>query len=164
MKRIATTLFVCFLVLPSVAQDGAAPRAVKWLPFQEAVDRSESNGKMLLLDIYAPWCGWCQKMQDEVYTDQDVLRYLDKHFEIARLNIAAEDPVVFQGHDLTSQQLSYGLGAEGTPTTVFLSSAGEYITRLPGYMDVPGFLNVLHFLGTDAYEHSTFDEFLEGRQ
>ena len=42
----------------------------------------------------------------------------------------------------------------------FLDAAGNYITRLPGFVGPDEFLQVLRFIGTKAYESQTFDAFI----
>ncbi len=81
---------------------------------------------------------------------------------VARLNIDAMDDVVhFKGYELSSAELAMGLGASGTPTTVFLDAHGDYITRLPGFVGPEEFLTVLRFIATEKYLKMTFEEFAE---
>ena len=98
-------------------------------------------------------------------TDPDLQGYVKKHFEYGRLDIDnTETRHEFEGYEMTSQELGYGLGAEGTPTTVFLQWDDEqvkYITRLPGYADLNTFTKVLRYIATDAYEDQTFEEFIQ---
>lgn len=148
---------------PDTVQATAAttgPQGPVWKTFDEAVTAAQANGKKVLIDIYAPWCGWCRKMQAEVYTMPAVLAYLDEHFEIGRVNIEEEgDTVQFRGYTLSSAMLARGLGASATPTTVFLESEGEYITRLPGYVKGDDFMNVLKFIGSEAYRTQSYQDF-----
>jgi thioredoxin-related protein len=138
----------------------AAPQGPAWKTFEEAVTAAQANGKKVLIDIYAPWCGWCRKMQAEVYTLPAVLTYLDEHFEIGRVNIDEEgDTLQFRGYTLSSAMLARGLGASATPTTVFLEPEGEYITRLPGYVKSEDFMNVLKFIGSGAYRTQSYQDF-----
>lgn len=161
---LLSCLLACFVCTDSLGQI-MQTRSVEWSAFDAAMSRSEASGKKVLVDIYAPWCGWCTRLQNEVYTDQDVLDYLDVHFEITRLNIdAATDTVNFRGHDIVMPELAYHLGAQGTPTTVFLKPDGEYITRLPGFLDAGGFLEVLEYIGSDAFVDQSFAEFQTARE
>lgn len=167
---VGQSFLLAMLVLPASLAFGQATASSTapgptWLPLEDAVSAAEASGKKVLVDIYAPWCGWCRKMQAEVYTVPELLAYVNKHFETGRLNIdATEDTLVFKGYTLTSAQLATGLGAEGTPTTVFLDPKGDYITRLPGYVEEDDFMQVLRFIGTDAYREHTFQEFMAQEQ
>ncbi|WP_456430063.1 thioredoxin family protein [Rhodocaloribacter sp.] len=153
------------LLLACVAYAGTPPdahaQAPAWRSFPEAVAAARNSGKAILVDVYAPWCGWCRKMQTEVYTLPELREYLHEHFEIARLNLEEYgDTLTFKGYTLTSAELAMGLGASSTPTTVFLEPDGAYITRLPGFHEGDVFMRVLRFIGTGAYRRLTYEEFL----
>ncbi|MCY4159407.1 MAG: thioredoxin fold domain-containing protein [Bacteroidetes bacterium] len=136
----------------------AAP--MSWPTFDEAISAASQTGKPILIDIYAPWCGWCQKMQQDVYTDAALVAYVQDNFAYGRLNIDDTKTIhTFQGYTLSSQELGYSLGAEGTPTTVFLNSDGSYIAKCPGYWGRDDFNKALHFVGTGAWKHESFEEF-----
>ena len=131
-----------------------------WFEFQKGLSRAGESSKKLLIDVYAPWCGWCTRLQSDVYTSQTIQEYVRQHFTAARLNIDENsDTLSFKGYSLSSAELAMGLGATGTPTTVFLDEKGEYITRLPGYLGPEDFLTVLRFIATDAYRTQSFEEF-----
>ncbi len=152
----------CCLARPAAAQSASKPAdGVTWLSFEESVRVATQSNRPILVDIYAPWCGWCTRLQTDVYTDQRVQNYLEETFTVARLNIdSVDDVVAFRGYKITSAELAMGLGASGTPTTVFLDATGNYITRLPGFVGPDEFLQVLRFIGTKAYESQTFDAFI----
>jgi thioredoxin-related protein len=140
---------------------GSVP-AIEWIEFQKALALADSSSKALLVDVYASWCPWCARMQDSVYTQTPILEYIDRHFVTARLNVeSVDDKIHFKGYTLSSAQLASGFGAEATPTTVFLTSTGDYITRLPGYVDAEGFLHVLRYIGSEAYKEKSFDQYME---
>ena len=42
---------------------------VEWPSFEGALEAAAKTGKTVLIDVFAPTCPWCRKMQAEVYTD-----------------------------------------------------------------------------------------------
>ncbi|MEM9663778.1 MAG: thioredoxin fold domain-containing protein, partial [Bacteroidota bacterium] len=129
-----------------------------------AVQSAADQQKPLIIDIYAPWCGWCTRLQNDVYMSEPIQAYLDEHFVTTRLDIDAKDTSYqFREYNLTSPELAGGLGAQGTPTTVFLTAEAEYITRIPGYVDAEAFLNILEFIGTESFKSQTYEEFVEAK-
>lgn len=172
MKRLALTMLLGLLpvTLVQAQSDGEKPKlaggepapGVNWQPFEDALDTAEASDKKLIIDIYAPWCGWCTKLQNEVYTDEAIQTYVNEHFVITRLDIDNnETTYTFKDYTLSSAELAGGLGAEGTPTTVFLMPNKDYITRLPGFVDAEAYLQILRYIGTDAYKDQTFEEYME---
>ena len=143
------------------AQDASVPaEGLDWYPFEEAIDAAKQSKKKLIIDVYAPWCPWCRRLQSEVYTDEKVRSYVKEHFILTRLDAENhDDKVRFREHTLTPAELSTGLGASGFPTTVFLDAEGEYITRLPGFVEAGEFLHVLGYIGSDAFADQSFEEY-----
>lgn len=144
------------------AQTVAAPAGPgpEWIRLPDGLERARASKKKVLVDIWSARCGWCARMQREVYPQPELMTYLDEHFETVRLDIDLKtDTISYAGYTLSSADLSVGFGATGTPTTVFLQSDGTYITRLPGFHDLETFLGVLRFIGSDAYKTQTFEEY-----
>lgn len=165
-RRLALVLVAAGLgFVPASAQPAAedpAPTAPTWIPFEEALLAADSSGKMVLVDVWSARCGWCARMQREVYSRPDLVAYLNEHFETGRLDIDVRtDTIAYMGYELSSAELSMALGASGTPTTVFLGPDGTYVTRLPGFHPYERFLKVLRFIGSDAYREMTFEEYEE---
>lgn len=131
---------------------------------QSVVDTASVQGTPILVEIYAPWCPWCQRMQKEVYGHGDVKSYLREHFTYARLNGDTEEGQHrLDEQTLTSSQLASALGARGYPTTVFLRPDGTPIGTLPGFIDRSTFLQVLEYVGSDAYEAQSFQTFVSSQ-
>ncbi len=88
MKQPRIFLFLLFL---SFALNGAAQaqEQIQWMKFEEAVAANANNPKMILVDVYTDWCGWCKKMDKDTFTDPRVVAHLKKNFYAVKLN--AED-------------------------------------------------------------------------
>jgi len=148
---------------PADHEEVSASTPFKWPTFDEAIDAARVSGKPILIDIYAPWCGWCQKMQEEVYGNPTLAGYVREKFEYGRLNIDdSQTRHQFKEYNLTSQELGYAFGAQGTPTTVFLEHNGDYITHLGGYQDLQSFGHAVQYIGSLSYRTQTYPDYPGG--
>ncbi|HCH44379.1 DUF255 domain-containing protein, partial [uncultured Algoriphagus sp.] len=50
-----------------------AQQEIQWMKFEDAIAANEKNPKMLLVDVYTDWCGWCKKMDKETFKDPKVV-------------------------------------------------------------------------------------------
>lgn len=172
MTPIATRLTLLSLaslmiVSISAGQDRAVADGslVEWPTFEEALAAASKSGRIVLIDVFSPTCPWCRKMQHELYTDKKLQQYLYDTFELGRIDITINtDTVSFKEYKLSSAELGAGLGATGTPTTIFLESTGDYITRLPGFHALDEFFDVLKFVGSKSFRKMSFEEFLEEKK
>ncbi|MEF8815426.1 MAG: thioredoxin fold domain-containing protein [Salinibacter sp.] len=148
------------LLLAVGANDAVAQMEMPPRSLGEVVTQAEAEDTPILLEIYAPWCPYCQRMQEEVYGDDEVRSYLDRRFTYARLNrdTTAGDHE-FDGRTLSSKELGMALGARGVPTTIFMTPDGTPIARQPGYIKRPIFLQMLRYFGSGAYENKSFKAF-----
>ena len=164
MKNLGFLLFLLVVPFFSVyGQDASvAAEGIDWTPFSEALDAAQKSEKILLIDIYAPWCRYCRQLQREVYTDERVREYVNTTFIVTRLNgDDAEEMHQFKEYSLTGQELAMALGAQGFPTTVFLRANSEYITRLPGFAPADDFFQVLQYIGTEAYLEGSYQDYVQ---
>jgi thioredoxin-related protein len=166
LTALVALLFAAFLTLPAAhAQTAAEPvDDVEWYELPEALTIAQESGKRLLIDVYAPWCGWCDRLQTDTYTDAEVQALVEEHFVVARLNIDVRtDSLQFREFMLSSAELAAGLGAQGTPTTVFLEPSTDYITRVPGFISAEDFREVLRFIAGGTYTEQNFQEWKEAQ-
>ena len=161
-------LLLALAASPALAQTDASiipDDAPDWRPIEEAIQSAEADGKILLLHGYAKWCGWCARLDQDVYTQDDVQAYLADNFEVARVDIENRDTIDFFDFRLPTAWLASGLGITSTPTTVFMDAqSGEVITRLPGYADQETFLYALRFVREGAYAEISFNDWVNAQK
>lgn len=161
---ISSILLTAILAVCSISSFYNGSEELQWKGFGIAVIDAKTSGKKVLVDVYTTWCGWCKKMDRDVYADDKVMAYLREHFEVVKLNAEAATEHVVQGQKLTERQIAKAYGANSYPTTVFLSAEGEAITAIPGYIKADMFLNVLQYIHEEHYKNTGWNEFLQSRQ
>ncbi len=161
----STALFVLFVLasLFSFAGPDSDSGGVKWKTFGEAVKSARVSGKLIMVDVYTTWCGWCKKMDKNTYANKKVVDYLNRHFEAVKLNAESKRRHKFQGKSYTERELAKGFGASGYPTTVFLGADEKFITAVPGYMDAKTFLLILEYIKDERYQNVSWKEFVKSR-
>src|ERR1043166_1262050 len=78
-----------FTLIAAVLMLSFSPRqqdALKWYQWNEGYPIAQKQGKMILVDAYTDWCGWCKKMDRDTYTNSDVIKKLNQHFIIVKFN------------------------------------------------------------------------------
>lgn len=158
--RSVWTILVVALVFGIGGEAALAQMEMPPRSLEEVIEQAEAQETPILLEIYAPWCPYCQRMQEEVYADATVQSYLDREFTYARLNRdTTAGSHKFEGRTLTSKQLGLALGARGVPTTVFMKADGTPIARQPGFIERDTFLPLIRYVGSGAYETQSFEAF-----
>jgi thioredoxin-related protein len=149
MKR---TLLVAMnlVVIGALVSAAAAGESAKidWVDYQTGLVRAQESGKPLMVNFTAAWCKFCKQMKAETYSDPAVVAFLNEHYVATRVDTDREP------------QLAREYYVRGLPTIWFLTSEGEKISNLPGYVDAPTFLQILSFIASEAYLEMTFSEYL----
>lgn len=139
MKKIFLVVFTLFVGLTAQAQD-----KIEWLKFEEAVAASETDPKMLFVDVYTDWCGWCKKMDQETFTDPAVVKYISEKFYAVKMN--AEDTkrkFDFKGKEYTEAKMAAAMRVQSYPNFVIIDPTLRNITQFPGYRPPVQFLDGL---------------------
>ncbi|MDH7515841.1 MAG: DUF255 domain-containing protein [Bacteroidota bacterium] len=142
---------------------GERPR-VAWKKYAEGREAARANGKKVLIDVYTTWCGWCRKMDREVYADSAVALYLDQHFVSVKLNAESAETHEADGEKRTEKAIAAAYGISSYPATVFLLPDGTPLTKVPGFIPRETFLHMLEYIATDAYKTTGWNAFLASKR
>lgn len=99
--------------------------------FDEALERARNERKLVLVDVYTDWCGWCKKLDKEVFSD-------------ARVAAAAKDLIAVRVNaEKGGEKVAERFDVQGYPTVLFVDGAGKVVKRVDGYVDVDEMLQIL---------------------
>ena len=117
-----------------------------WYSFDEGYNKAVKEDKIILIDAYTDWCGWCKVMDKKTYTQASVIEYLNENFVCVKLNPEVEKEYKFADKTMRSSELLQYLGhgkVTGYPTTIFWLHPTKEEQRFVQ----PGFLGPKDFLG-----------------
>jgi thioredoxin-related protein len=151
---------------------------VKWMSFEEAVEKSKVEKKKIFIDVFTDWCGWCKVMDKNTFPDSAIAKLLNENFYPVKWNAEQTQDIVFRGttfkfvsqgsrgyHQLAAallmNQMSY-------PNFVFLDEEFRIIPIYSGYSSVPGYKKpeefhpLLSFIAGDFYQKANFTDYQKG--
>ncbi len=92
---------------------------------------------LILVDFYTDWCGWCKKLDSDVYPDPAVVK-ATSHYAMVRLNAETD-----------GRELAARYDVHAYPTILFLNESGEIVHKIVGYKPASSFAEELNiFLPT----------------
>jgi thioredoxin-related protein len=107
----------------------AAPAGVKWeTSLQAAQARAKAENKVILLDVWTGWCGWCIKLQKDTFPSPEAQSALAK---VVPLSIKTQE---VNGSPTQDNHFEKDYRVEGYPTLLILDANGKEIARQPGYL------------------------------
>ncbi|MBI1802991.1 MAG: thioredoxin fold domain-containing protein [Ignavibacteriae bacterium] len=164
MKTFFQTILVLLIaVAASYAGDppdsSKAKAELPWKPFTDGFAEAKKNDKKIMLDIYTDWCGWCKRLDANVYSDPDVAAYLKAHYVSVKLNAESKTQVTYKDTAYSQVGFAQALGVTGYPTIAFFDSHGDFITKLGGYVGPERFLPIVKFIGEDYYKKMSWDDY-----
>jgi len=143
--------YIAIAVLIFTTSDLFAGGGVKWHSFDEGLVKAKKENKFVLVDFYTDWCGWCKKMDSDTYANSEVIKYLDSHFILVKLNPEKDGDVTFQGQKYPAAQFARSAGVSGYPATGFFETTGDFIGIQPGYIPAEKFINLLKYVVSKEY-------------
>ena len=156
--RVAPLFLVALAALIVVPP---ARAEIGWRKWDEGLREAAAAKKPVLVDVYTDWCGWCRRMDRDVYRRADVGEYLARHFVSVKLNAESRASARYETRATTEQGLAGRFRVNGYPTTVFLRPDGTHLVNVPGYVPPERFLLLLRFVGDGHLERGrSFDEFV----
>ena len=95
--------------------------------WNKVFEQAKAEGKIVFVDVYTDWCGYCHKLDNEVYTDQGIIEYFDEHF----INVKFDAETQF------GYQKAFEFEVEGYPTLLFLTSDESVYEEIGGFVPTP---------------------------
>lgn len=140
--------FISVLILVILTAFAPAnQKELKWLDWNTGYPLAKKQNKIILVDAYTDWCGWCKKMDRDTYTNQEIIDLLNKDFIVIKFNPELTDIVYnLDGKNITGRELFGQLTqgkSTGFPTTYFIQPNKKQIQVAAGYLGPDDFKKVI---------------------
>jgi protein disulfide-isomerase len=127
--------FLSLIVTVAFASMSFAAPKEGWIDdMEKAKMQAKAENKKILLDFTgSDWCGWCKKLDKEVFSQQAWKDYAAKHLVLVEVDF----PRSFQLPEATKKQndeLAKKFSIRGYPTIVITSASGTKRGEL-GYVE-----------------------------
>ena len=114
-----------------------------WLSdYGKAIELSLKTSKPILLDVYAPWCPFCEKLHNRVYPSPE-------------FKLAAKDFITVSLNGENHPEIARKFEIRGTPVIIFLDKNGYELDRVTGYLDSGELTRLMSSVKTNAKIEST---------
>lgn len=126
---------------------------ITWYDFESAIDQNKEKKKLIFIDIYTNWCGWCKQMDRTTFLDPNVVSYMNEHFYAVKMDAESKEPIAFRetlyeykmynGKGYNELAVNLLGGKMSFPTFVILSKKEVKIATINGYQDETKLLTAL---------------------
>ncbi|MGD0016752.1 MAG: thioredoxin family protein [Verrucomicrobiia bacterium] len=103
--------------------------------YETALDKAKKDKKLVMLDVYTDWCGWCKILDRDTFSDEIVQEMLMRSFVAVKINPEKSQK---------NRQIEQQLGRVGLYPHIYLIDAnGRQLVEIPGFVPAKQFVQQL---------------------
>ena len=131
MKKFVSFLIAIGLTLISITASAES----SWVTdYKKAQEDAKAGKKLMLLEFTgSDWCGWCMKLDKEVFSTPEFQNYASRNLILVKVDFPRRRPQT-EALKKQNEQLAQKYDIQGFPTIIVLNGQGEKLGEL-GYME-----------------------------
>lgn len=118
------TLSVFMKVDTIVKREDYLGQAISFESYEAGLEKAKAEDKLIVMDLYAYWCHFCQRLEDETFPDPRITEFRDDFVWI-------KEEVSGEGN---RTDLAEKYDVEGFPLLVFMDSEGNVLEKENRFM------------------------------
>ena len=141
IKLFYTLAFVLFFSFGSIAQE------LHWYSWEDGYKKAKKENKIIVLDAYTEWCGWCKVMDRETYSVKSVQEKINADFVPIKLNPEISATYKYDNKNYSGDELIKKLSNNkfrGYPSTFFVYPKNGNSYMEVGYIKAEPFSKLLN--------------------
>lgn len=176
MKKLAVFFGMMLLGMVTVQAQltvkGAQPPVkIQWISLEEAMEKSATQPRKIIVDVYTSWCKWCDKMEEITFSDPKIAQYINDNFYAVKFDAEQKQEIIFKEksygfsqngkrgyHDLAKELMG---GRLSFPTVVFLDEDQDLIQCVVGFKTPTQFEKISTYFADDHYRKVPWSSFQE---
>lgn len=151
MNKMKIWLWYVALFLPVYisAQVETADNGIQWIKgasWEQIKQKAKEENKYIFVDCYATWCNPCKWMDENVYKNDSLVKFVEKKFISVKIQMdsTSVDNINIRNWYATASLISSHYQVNSFPTYLFLSPNGEIVHRDKGKKELKDFFIVLN--------------------
>lgn len=160
MKKIVLSALVLFFTINATAQK------INWVTIEEAQELTKKEPRKIIMDVYTTWCGPCKMLDENTFSNKDVINYINKNYYAVKFNGEGNSTVKFKdksfknpGYDPakanrrnSGHEFAAYLSVRAYPTLVYFDEQLNVIAPISGYQTPQGLELYLKMFKNDDYK------------
>jgi thioredoxin-related protein len=151
--------FVFGLVLIS-SLSAQTNEQISWLTPQELKIAQQNEPRLVYVDVYTSWCGWCKKMEAEAFQDSFIVHYLNEHYYAVKFDAETSATISFNDSNYQTQTgakyndlaIYFLEGKLFFPSSAILGKNSKRITSVKGYLTPEKLEKILVFFEEEFFQ------------
>ncbi len=140
MAKPLMLILAVFLSLTLSGYAGAQSADLTFYDFETALKKAAEEDKLALLYFRADWCGFCRRLETEVFTQPRARQALEKNVVPVSVNVDKE------------KNLARRYRAQVLPTLTFIKPDGELLGYWEGFADAETLERILDYIAAQKSE------------
>ena len=134
IRRALVALCVCASVAATAAKLSKSVPSGWDEDFAAAQKAAAAGDKYILLAFSgSDWCGWCVKMDKDIYSDKKFVREAKKDFELVLIDMPQDQNILSPLAKKQNRGLLKKYGIRGFPCSILVHPDGTEAKRFGGY-------------------------------